>query len=146
MRKLRQRLLAMACAAALFPVAALAQTQGAVQGTVVDSASGQPIPSVQVTVTGTSLGTLTSADGRYRINGVPEGQHTIRARRIGYGTRDAAVSVTAGGVATVDFQLNSSASQLDAVVVTALGMEQQKRAVTNSVQELEGAEISKSGA
>jgi TonB-linked SusC/RagA family outer membrane protein len=145
MRKLRQRLLAMACAAALFPAAVLAQGQGAVQGTVVDSSSGQPIPSVQVTIAGTSLGTITSADGSFRIDGVSEGQHTVRARRIGYGTQDLPVNIAAGGVASVHFRLGSSASQLDAVVVTALGIEQQKRAVTNSVQELDGAEISKSG-
>lgn len=146
MRKLRQRLLAMSCAAALFPAAVLAQGQGTVQGTVVDSASGQPIPSVQVSVTGTSLGSLTSADGRFRIDGVPEGQHSVRARRIGYGTEDLAATVTAGGVVNLEFRLNSSASQLDAVVVTALGIEQQKRAVTNSVQELEGSQLAKSGA
>ncbi len=136
----------MACAAVLFPLAAHAQARGAVQGTVVDSASGRPIPSVQMTVSGTSLGTLTSADGSYSIDGIPAGERTIRARRIGYGTRDVAVNVSAGGVATADFRLSSSASQLDAVVVTALGIEQQKRAVTNSVQELEGAELTKSGA
>ena len=146
MRRIRQRLFAVACAAALFPAVALAQGQGAVQGTVVDSASGQPIPSVQVTVAGTSFGILTGADGRFRLNGVPEGQQTVRARRIGYGTSDVAVTVTTGGVANVDIRLGSSASQLDAVVVTALGMEQQKRAVTTSVQELDGAGISKSGA
>jgi TonB-linked SusC/RagA family outer membrane protein len=146
MRKLRQRLLAMACAAALFPAAVLAQAQGVVQGTVVDSSSGQPIPSVQVSVVGSSLGALTSADGRFRINGVPEGQHTIRARRIGYGTQDVTVTVSADGAATVEFRLNSSASQLDAVVVTALGMETQKRAVTNSVQEVSGPDLSRAGA
>ncbi|HET7622327.1 MAG TPA: SusC/RagA family TonB-linked outer membrane protein [Gemmatimonadaceae bacterium] len=146
MRKLRQRLLAMACAAALFPAAVLAQGQGSVQGTVVDSSSGQPIPSVQVTVAGTSLGSLTGSDGSFRINGVPAGQHTVRARRIGYGTQDLPVSVAAGEVANAQFRLGSSASELDAVVVTALGIEQQKRAVTNSVQELDGSEISKSGA
>ena len=145
MRRFCQGLFASVCAAALIPALALAQGQGTVQGTVLDSASGHPIPSVQVTVAGTSVGMITNAQGRFRLDGVPAGQHMVRARRIGYTTSEAAVAVTAGAVATIDIRLASSASQLDAVVITALGMETAKRAVTNSVQEVSGADLSRGG-
>lgn len=146
MRRIRQRLFALACAAALVPAVALAQGQGTVEGTVVDTLSGEPIPSVQVTVSGTSRGALTSANGHFRVDGVPAGQHTVVARRIGYANGEAAVDVTAGTVSTVEIRLSSSASELDAVVVTALGIETAKRAVTNSVQEVSGADLSRAGA
>ena len=110
MRRFCQGLFASVCAAALIPALALAQGQGTVQGTVLDSASGHPIPSVQVTVAGTSVGMITNAQGRFRLDGVPAGQHMVRARRIGYTTSEAAVAVTAGAVATIDIRLASSAS------------------------------------
>jgi TonB-linked SusC/RagA family outer membrane protein len=134
-----------AIAMLLLPSLGMAQGQGAVQGVVVDSASGQPIASAQVTVVGTSLGTFTSAQGRFRIDGVPMGTHTVRARRIGYGTGEASVTIAADGAQSVEIRLPATAAQLEGMVVTALGVEQAKRAVATSVQDVSGTELAQGG-
>ena len=55
----------LAIAIATIPRVAAAQGSGTIRGTVTDSASGQPIVGAQITVTGTSLGTITANDGAY---------------------------------------------------------------------------------
>jgi TonB-linked SusC/RagA family outer membrane protein len=128
---------------ALAPGLAAAQQQGAVQGTVMDSASGEPIPNVQVTISGTALGTLTSPQGRFRIEHVPAGSQQVLARRVGYGTGTATVTIQPGSVASVEIHLRASAVQLEGMVVTALGVERAQRAVATSVQEVTGDEVSR---
>ncbi|HSL68894.1 MAG TPA: carboxypeptidase regulatory-like domain-containing protein, partial [Longimicrobiales bacterium] len=60
-----------------------AQT-GSVAGRVTDARTGASVPAAQVTIVGTSLGAIADADGRFRIEGVPEGTRIARAIRIGY--------------------------------------------------------------
>ena len=65
-------ILVLAAAAALAaPAPALAQQTGSVVGTVVAAHDQRPVATVQVSIAGTSLGTLTGADGRYLIVGCP---------------------------------------------------------------------------
>ena len=63
-------------ALALFAAPLVAQT-GTVTGRVVDSRSGVPITTAQITITGTSLGAAVDADGRFRIVNVPQGAHEV---------------------------------------------------------------------
>lgn len=70
-------------AAALLPGAAVAQ-QAVVTGSVRNGSTLEPLAGVEVTIEGTSLSTVTDADGRYRIADAPEGEVTVRARIIGY--------------------------------------------------------------
>src|SRR5882757_4884636 len=57
-------------------------------GTVTDDASHQPIAGVQISIVGTTIGTQTDAQGRYRLAGVPAGPARLRARRIGYASSE----------------------------------------------------------
>ena len=86
-------------------VNALAAQTGAVTGVITDAVSGQPLFEVSVDLVGTVKGMLTDADGRYLLDGVPEGAYTVRTRMIGYGIRTAEVKVKAGSTAVADFQL-----------------------------------------
>ncbi len=52
---------------------------GLVQGTVQAAESGLPAQSVNVVVVGTRFGSLTQADGRYKIADVPPGTYQVRA-------------------------------------------------------------------
>jgi TonB-linked SusC/RagA family outer membrane protein len=122
-------LLATATLIALPPLATPASAQaagtpagtGRVTGTVTDSASGRPLSAVQVSVAGTRLGALTDEAGRYAINAVPTGTHTLEARRLGYRmfTRTGVV-VTTGGTAAADLRLSIAALNLQAVVTTGV--------------------------
>jgi TonB-linked SusC/RagA family outer membrane protein len=94
---------------------------GRITGVVTDSTTGQPLSAVSVGLAGTRLGGLTNAEGRYTIERVPVGTHTLQTRRIGYSPRNVPdVSVTAGATATVDIALMASALTLEAVVTTGV--------------------------
>ena len=79
---------------------------GAVSGTVTDEA-GTPLSGVTVEVPATGERATTGADGRYRVLLAPGG-HTLRFTRVGSTPVERAVTVEAGGSATVDVTLVSS--------------------------------------
>ncbi|MFV1987807.1 MAG: carboxypeptidase-like regulatory domain-containing protein, partial [Gemmatimonadota bacterium] len=110
-----------ALSAALFiGVGNVAAQQGAVTGTVTDSETLQPIAGAQVFVSGTVLGTLSGAQGTYRLEGVPVGQTTITVRLIGYKELSQTVTVQAGQVATADFVAEQTALRLQDIIVTGV--------------------------
>ena len=120
---------AMICAV---PLGAQQATTGTITGRVVDSTSQQPLANVTVAVPGTQRGALSGPDGRFTISGVPAGPQRVRAQRIGYGSRESQVIVTAGGPVAVTFSLAASASALTEVVVVGYGT-QRREAVTGAV-------------
>lgn len=120
---------------------ASAQASGTLRGSVVDAATQRPLPRVQVTVQGTARGALSGEDGRFEITAVPAGRHTVRAALPGYASREQAVVMTGGGVASLSFALTAEAVQLEGLVVTALGIERQQRSLTTSVQRVEGEQL-----
>lgn len=128
----------MLAASTAFASSALAQ--GSVSGTVVDAATKQPIAGAQVTVETTTLGTVTTTDGHFRINNFPAGEHTLVARRIGYASQSR--TATAGDTA-VAFALTARALNLDQVVVTGTAAGQQKREIGNAVTQIDASTITK---
>lgn len=100
---------------------AAAQGTGRITGVVTDSASGRPVPEVQVFVVGTRIGAMTDLEGRFTIGAVPAGNRSLEARRIGYRPASSpTVSVTAGGTATVELKVIAIALSLQAVVTTGV--------------------------
>lgn len=100
---------------------AQAPATGRITGIVLDSASGQPLSSVQVSIAGTRLGSATNESGRFTIAVVAVGTHTLETRRVGYrGGRLANVAVTAGGTTDVTIRISTIALTLEAVVTTGV--------------------------
>lgn len=98
-----------------------ALAQGAETGTVAGRVTGEDggaLSNVQVFVEGTNLGAITSANGAYRIAGVPTGTRLLRARIIGYRSEADSITVAAGQTTTHDFVLVRDPLQLQQVVVT----------------------------
>jgi TonB-dependent starch-binding outer membrane protein SusC len=122
---------------------ALAQ-QGSVQGRVVDQGSLRPMNAVQVYVQGQNIGGVTDAQGRFRIDGVAAGQVTVMAQIIGYATESSVVSVTAGAVVDVNFQLRSRAITMDDIVVTGTGAPAQRRQLGQTINSVDGAALQQS--
>ena len=120
---------------ALLTSAATVQAQGGggrITGRVSTAEGGQPIPGVQITVTGTSRGAISDTAGRYTITDVPTGSQTVLARSLGWARSDLVVTVTAGGTATANFTLIPAPTQLNPLVVVGYG-EQDRRTLTGSV-------------
>src|SRR5688500_16153687 len=103
------------------PATTSAQGSATVQGTVIDSIGRRPIPGVQVVIVGSTRGALTDDAGRYAIRGVPTGDVSVRASRLGFAPAEHRVTVSAGGTATADFALRAVATVLSEVVVTGYG-------------------------
>src|SRR3989442_4491089 len=61
-------------ALAMAPAAFAQQGQGSIAGRVTDKASGQPLASVQVTISAGTRGALSNADGRFVIENVTAGR------------------------------------------------------------------------
>ena len=115
-------------------VTALAQER-TVTGKVIASEDGLPLPGVSVVVTGSSLGTQTGVDGNYSIKVVSGNSLTFSY--IGYSSQT--VNIPDNNVVNVTMVQDSR--QLGEVVVTALGIERQKKelgyaATTVGAQEL----------
>src|SRR5690242_17972326 len=116
----------------VIPGSVAAQT-GTITGVVTSAQNGQPLPAAQVYIQTLDLGVLTQANGRYILQNVPAGVHTLTAERIGHRVTTASVTVAAGGTVSQNFQMNEEALQLDEVVVTGTAGGSQRRAVGNLV-------------
>jgi TonB-linked SusC/RagA family outer membrane protein len=122
---------------------AFAQSMGAVRGTVTDAGGGAPVGQVQVYVIGTRHGTITQENGRFLITGVPAGQVTLRAQKLGYAPTQSSVTLAGNDTANVDFRLSSAALALDEVVVTGTPGATEKRVLGNTVSTVKADELTK---
>jgi TonB-dependent SusC/RagA subfamily outer membrane receptor len=113
---------------------AMAQNK-TVTGTVTD-VDGNPLPGVNVVEKGTSNGTSTDFDGNYNIS-VADNAILVFSS-LGYATTE----MTTAGKTTVDASLADDAESLDEVVVTALGIERDRRSLGYAVTSLEGESLS----
>lgn len=126
-----------ATAALLFLTGSWALAQDtAIHGRVVDN-DGYPIPGVNVVVEGTTIGTITDADGNYTLT-APQGANLLFSF-IGF---DDSKAVVSAGQTTYDVVMAESFSDLDEVVVVGYGT-QKKKLVTGATVQVSGEDIAK---
>jgi outer membrane receptor protein involved in Fe transport len=93
---------------------------GAIGGVVVDAAQGEPLPGANVSIQGTTTGTSTDLNGRYRIRNLAPGTYDVLVSFVGFQQKTVTgVTVTAGRTTTVDVTLAEQTAQLNEVVVSA---------------------------
>ncbi|RAJ11194.1 TonB-linked SusC/RagA family outer membrane protein [Chitinophaga skermanii] len=103
-----------------------------VKGTVKDTV-GRTLPGVAVRVKGTSRGAITDGNGQFSLDGVNNGDVLVFSL-IGYQP----LEVTFAGQANLSIALHESSIALDQVVVTALGIKRQEKALGYAVQRVTG--------
>ena len=118
-----------------------AQQGGTVTGRVLDSQTGLPLAAVQVFVSALDLGGLTQQNGRYLLQNVPAGTHTLTVARIGYRTAEAQVTVGGGQTVEQNFAMAEEALQLDEIIVTGTPGGTQRRALGNTVASVDVSDI-----
>ena len=131
---------------AALPALSEAQQATTVSGRVVNE-GGTPVAAASVSIGALNVGALTNDEGRYTFT-VPAGQTgsaTLAARRIGFTPATATVTLGAGPV-TQDFTLRTSATQLEGVVVTALGVTREKATLGTAQQQIGTAELNQTRA
>ena len=105
-------------------------------GTVKDM-MGEPLIGVSILVKGTTNGTVTDLDGKFSLQ-VAKGA-VIEISYIGYITQ----TMTVTGTTPLSIVMKEDSKQLDEVVVTALGIKREAKALTYNVQEIKAAGITK---
>lgn len=117
--------------ACLFLAIGIASAQTTVTGTVTDESDGFPITGATVQVIGSQVGTATDIDGKFTLN-VPSGKNMLRVSYIGMVTQEVAISPN------MNIVLKSSETTLDEVVVTAMGIKREAKALGVSATPIKG--------
>ncbi|MEY8869273.1 TonB-dependent receptor [Meridianimaribacter flavus] len=97
---------------------AYAQDSGKIGGTVVDS-NGVPLPGATIQIVELNLGAVTDFNGKYSLENVPEGEHSITVSFVGYKAYKENVTVIAGQTTELNITLQEGENVLDEVVITA---------------------------
>ncbi len=106
-----------------------------ITGRVIDS-ENIPVPGVNVLLKNTTQGTITDIDGNYRIS-LPEDAQILVFSFVGYETREESIN----GRSVINVSLSENARELSEVVVTALGVEREAKALGYAIQEVQGEEL-----
>lgn len=109
-----------------------------VTGIVTDK-KGNTLPGVSVMEKGTDNGVVTDVNGKYTIN-ISENSTTLIFSFVGMGAQE----IDIVSRRNIDVVLSEDLSELDEVVVTALGLSREKKALGYSVQKVEGESVSES--
>lgn len=119
----------------LLPGAASAQVTITVKGKVIDAATKDPIPGATVRLQGSTGGVSTDINGNYSI--AVSSTATLEYSFVGYTTTNVPVQ----GKTAIDVKLYAETKELKDVVVTALNVRKEKRAVGYSVTEVKGSSL-----
>jgi TonB-linked SusC/RagA family outer membrane protein len=114
---------------------------GTLRGRVVDAVARAPIPNVTLSVTGAAVTAITDSKGQFTLVGVPAGQQTLSARRLGFQRAAQAVRVVAGTSTEVNFDLRQVAASLEDVVVTGTAGDAQRRVLGNSIATVDVSQV-----
>lgn len=107
-----------------------------ISGEVTDS-DGMPLPGVSVFVKNTSVGTVTDFDGNFSLDVPDQNNNVLVFSFIGYTTKE----VKMGDQKQFNIKLETDQEALDEVVVTAMGIKREKKALGYAVQSLESEKI-----
>lgn len=114
-----------------------AQDSRRLTGVVTDD-KGQPLPGVNVRIKGTDRGNITDAAGRFILTAAPADAALV-VSLVGFASKE----VPIGSQTDFQVQMAEDTRQLTEVVVTALGIEKDARAVTYAQQSLAGPELTR---
>ena len=111
-----------------------------ITGKVTSAQDGMGIPGVTVMVKGTTIGTTTDIDGNYSIAVQPD-HRTLIFRFVGMISQE----IVIGEQSTINVVMEPDVLQMEEVVVTALGISKERKALGYSVQDVSSEELTRSG-
>lgn len=118
-----------------------AQASGVITGTIKDKKTQEPIPSVTVTLEGTTTGTASDFEGNFRIDNIPPKTYNLKIQAVDYKPQVIYnVVLTSGNAQTLTVEMEANNISLNEVVIRANPF--QKNAETSlSIQSLSAQEI-----
>jgi iron complex outermembrane receptor protein len=126
---------------------ALSAQNASLNGKVTDSATGDVLIGANVVVKastagGSNTGGATNADGMYQVSGIQPGMYIITVTYIGYTQKSvSAVNLEAGQALEMDFALDATALNVNAISVTASRRQEKTLEAPASISVLSGAEM-----
>lgn len=118
-----------------------AQPVSGLRGTVVEAGSGRPLGGAQVSIDGTQRGGVADARGQFLIPNIPPGERTVRIQFIGLRPVERVVNFVAGETAVLNVEMTPSPIGLDDIIVTGTAGGTQRRALGNTVAQINAASI-----
>lgn len=112
--------------------ALLAQSR-TISGQVTESSSAEPVLGASILIKGTAQGTVTDLDGNFELE-IPSNEATLVFSYIGFQPQE----IMVGNRSTINVVMEYSSEELSEVVVTALGVERETKALGYSVQAVDG--------
>lgn len=113
-----------------------AQTQK-ITGVVISEEDGLPVVGASVLVKGTTQGTITNVDGNFNLSNVPSSAKTLLISYVGMLSQEVAIKPS------LKIVLKPDAQKLDEVVVTAMGISREKKALGYAVQNVKSDELTR---
>ena len=108
----------------VFTFAVTLAQERTVSGKLTSAEDGLPLPGVNVVLKGTTNGTITDVDGNYKLTLTEQGG-TLIFSFVGLMTQE----IDIGSRSVIDIQLAADVSELSEVVITAFGVEKEKKAL-----------------
>ena len=109
-----------------------------ITGKVVSTDDGATVPGASVSLKGTTLGTITDMDGMYRLK-VPQDAKTLVFTFVGMKAQEVQIN----NQSVINVSLSSDNISVDEVVVTALGITREKKALGYASQDVSGEKLTR---
>ena len=109
-----------------------------ITGSVISADDNEPIIGASIVVKGTMVGTVTDFNGAFSLD-VPSSAKTLVISYVGMESQEVGVS------SRVNVKLLSDTQDLDEIVVTAMGIKRERKALGYAAQDLKSDELNKSG-
>lgn len=90
-----------------------------ISGRVLDSLTSEPIPSVNVFLSGTNIGGVTDLEGYYTIDRIPVGSYEVIFSHLSYEMETELVSRLSPGIKTINAAMSLQLNMLDTVEVVS---------------------------
>ena len=107
-----------------------------VTGTVISADDNEPIIGASIVVKGTMVGTVTDFDGAFSLD-VPSSAKTLVISYVGMKSQEVSVKPV------INILLNSDTQNIEEVVVTAMGISKEKKALGYAVQDVKGDDLTR---
>lgn len=109
------------------------QGVGSVEGTIKTS-DGSPAEFVNISIEGTSKGTIADGNGKFAIRNIKPGTYVLVASYVGLETQQQNIEIKSGEVTKADFIIKASAEELEEIVISGAKEKYTTNHVSNSLR------------
>ncbi|NBA86934.1 SusC/RagA family TonB-linked outer membrane protein [Emticicia sp. CRIBPO] len=108
-----------------------------VTGKITGGTDGPPLPGVSVLLKGSTLGTSTNAEGKFSLSVADPSKSVLVVSFIGFTKQE----IPVGNKTYFEISLVEDENQLSEIVVTALGIQREKKSLGYAIQEVKGSTL-----